>query len=133
MYDFVNHERGIEEDNFNSCRAAAELAGVTPEAADNCDAGENDCPGCPFADYYLVGINGENTPDPEYWRDRNEIIKAGNKQQAIEKWKQERAGWLRPDEEPFIKAVILPDDVNPMKVNPRRCVLTSEGAVISKH
>ena len=43
--------------------------------------------------HWLVGVNGERTPDPQYWRDRNEIIEAETKKEAIAKWKEEHQYW----------------------------------------
>lgn len=42
---------------------------------------------------FLVGVNGEHTPDPAYWRDRNEVIEADSEQEAKEKWLKIRGGW----------------------------------------
>ena len=42
---------------------------------------------------YIVGVDGEHTPDPEYWRARNEIITAKDEEEAKEIWEQKREGW----------------------------------------
>jgi hypothetical protein len=60
---------------------------------------------------YLVGIDGSSTADPQYWRDRNELIVAENSEKAKEKWIQRREGWLREDEIPFIETREIPCNV----------------------
>lgn len=42
---------------------------------------------------FLVGINGEHTPDPEYWRARNEVITAKDETEATESWKSIHECW----------------------------------------
>ena len=42
---------------------------------------------------YLIGVNGEQTPDPNYWRTRNELIPAPTADDAISKWLGKRGGW----------------------------------------
>ncbi len=67
---------------------------------------------------YLVGLNGEHTPDPEYWRARNAFIKAESEWEAKQKWIQMREGWFREDERPYIQTrvinlnadLVFPDD-----------------------
>ncbi len=57
---------------------------------------------------YLVGINGSHTPDPAYWRARNEFIKAKSAKDAKDKWIEMRQGWLREDEKLYIKTIQVP-------------------------
>lgn len=54
--------------------------------------------------FYIVGIDGSNTPDPLYWFQRFETIKAYNAAEARTKWidKQIAAQWLRNDEIPYV-------------------------------
>ncbi len=61
---------------------------------------------------YLVGLNGEHTPDPEYWRARNEFIKAKSEQEAKQKWIQMREGWFKQDEESYIQTRIIDFNTN---------------------
>ena len=42
---------------------------------------------------FLVGVNGERTPDPAYWRERNEVIIAEDEKDAKEVWKERHEGW----------------------------------------
>lgn len=57
---------------------------------------------------FLVGIDGSNTPDPRYWRERNEFIMAHNAEEASKIWCYLKGEWLREDEIPFIKVVEVP-------------------------
>ena len=61
---------------------------------------------------YLVGIDGSDTPDPKYWMDRNEFIKASTPGRAVEIWIDMRGDWLRFDEITYIQVRRVPDDVN---------------------
>lgn len=53
--------------------------------------------------YYIVGIDGRQTPDPRYWFDRWECIQADTEEQAIEKWFEEKALWVRSEEKRYVK------------------------------
>ena len=57
---------------------------------------------------FLVGIDGTYTPDPDYWRARNEFIVADSAEEAIKIWSYLRGEWLREDEIPYIKIVEVP-------------------------
>lgn len=48
--------------------------------------------------FYVVGVKPDNTADSAYWLDRFEKIEAATEGEAVEKWKEMRKGWLRPDE-----------------------------------
>ena len=57
---------------------------------------------------FLVGIDGSDTPDPAYWRARNEFIEANSEQEAKNIWGYMRSDWLRADEEQYVQAVEVP-------------------------
>ena len=59
--------------------------------------------------WFVVGIDGDNTPDPLYWRDRWELVSAADVDEAKRKWIEMREGWLAPNE----VVHIFIDEVNP--------------------
>lgn len=43
-----DHIADHEDANTRACQEAAQAAGKTSDQADNCDAGQHACPGCPW-------------------------------------------------------------------------------------
>ncbi len=66
---------------------------------------------------FLVGIDGSETPDPTYWRARNEFIKAFSAESAKKKWIKMREGWLREDEVDYIQTREIPLSANTFHAN----------------
>ena len=60
---------------------------------------------------FFVGIDGSDTPDPAYWRARNEFITAESEQEAKDIWGYMRSDWLRADEEQYIQAIEVKSDI----------------------
>lgn len=58
--------------------------------------------------WYIAGIDGDHTPDPAYWRDRWELIKARDHHHARREYIRIMDGWLRPDEQKHV----FTDEVN---------------------
>lgn len=65
----------------------------------------------PKRHWFMVGIDGDETPDPAYWRERWECVEAANSVEAKAKWKAMRGGWVRPDEEDRIFVEKVEDKV----------------------
>ena len=42
---------------------------------------------------FLIGVNGEHTPDPEYWRSRNEIIEGDSTAEIKIEWLKLHECW----------------------------------------
>ena len=61
--------------------------------------------------WFIVGLDGDKTPDPAYWRDRWELIKASDHHQARKEYIRRMDGWLRTDEQRYI----FKDEVDPDK------------------
>ncbi len=59
--------------------------------------------------WFIVGIDGDQTPDPEYWRDRWELIEADSPKEARQKWVEMWKGWLQNHE----RHHIFVDEVDP--------------------
>lgn len=59
--------------------------------------------------YYIVGLDGNQTPDPDYWWDRAECIKADNEGDAVRDY-IEKSSWLRDDEEKFVEVLGVEDE-----------------------
>lgn len=53
--------------------------------------------------YWLIGIDGTKTPDPKYWFDRWEVVKAKFPGQALTKYAKMKEGWLRPEEAQYVQ------------------------------
>lgn len=53
--------------------------------------------------FYLVGIDGTKTPDPQYWFDRWEVVEATSIKEAKEVWCAKRQGWIADAEKPFAR------------------------------
>ncbi len=62
--------------------------------------------------WYVVGIDGDRSPDPEYWRARWDLIEADRSHQARTIWIEMREGWLSPDEHRhiFVDRVKAPEE-----------------------
>lgn len=58
-----------------------------------------------FNIFYLVGIDGSKTPDPQYWKDRWECIEAATETEAIEQYCKLYHGWLRQEERKLVKVL----------------------------
>lgn len=52
--------------------------------------------------YYIVGIDGRLSADPEYYFDRWECIPAMNEQEALTKYRENYKDWIRPDEQKLV-------------------------------
>ena len=53
--------------------------------------------------WYVVGLKPDSSADPEYWLDRFESIEATSAEEAVEAWIIERTGWLKPEEQKYIR------------------------------
>lgn len=49
-------------------------------------------------EFFIVGLDGRKTPDPEYWYDRWECILAKSERQAKNFYIETKSKWLREDE-----------------------------------
>ncbi len=61
--------------------------------------------------WFIVGIDGDRTPDPRYWRDRWECIEARDRHHARRQWIKMREGWLRNDEHQYIFVDEVPQEI----------------------
>lgn len=68
--------------------------------------------------YYLVGLDGRQTPDPQYYYDRWQCVKAASHDDAKRKYAQNLQYWLREDERQFVQVWVVSDE----EVNPRQWV-----------
>lgn len=48
--------------------------------------------------FYIVGIDGRKTPEPNYWYDRWKCIEAENEQEALQLYFEMKKNWLREEE-----------------------------------
>ena len=55
------------------------------------------------APYFIIGIDGRKTPDPNYWFDRWECIQAPTDKEALQEYYKRYHGWLREDEKKYVK------------------------------
>jgi hypothetical protein len=63
--------------------------------------------------YYIVGLDGRQTPDPQYWYDRWVCIKAASMDDAKEVYRQDVRQWLAEYEVPYVQVwAILNEEVN---------------------
>lgn len=55
--------------------------------------------------YFIVGIDGSQTPDPRYWQDRWEAIPADCEAEAIRTHLENLSYFYRPEERNHVKVI----------------------------
>ena len=69
---------------------------------------------------FVVGLDGDHTPDPVYWRERWGLVEAEDRHDAKEQWIAEHQGWLQLSELKHIFTDEVESPVNPRTYQRKR-------------